>query len=131
MREYEIIEQHMKKQRCNGRLLHNRRFRLTDTDRKLIRQQLKTFTLEMLLDAITQTHRTEWNIGINPDGKKYLCLRLCIDDKHIQDRIKDFDEYEDALEKITEQEEPKEVIVPQPSTIIDTKAAYKQALRDK
>ena len=130
MREYEIIEQHMKKQRCNGRLLHNRRFRLTDTDRKLIRQQLKTFTLEMLLDAITQTHRTEWNIGINPDGKKHLRLGLCIDDDHIQNRITDFDEYEDALEKI-EQEEPKEVIIPQPSTIIDTKAAYKQALRDK
>ena len=91
MREYEIIEQHMKKQRCNGRLLHNRRFRLTETDRKLIRQQLKTFTLEELLDAITQTHRTEWNIGINPDGKKHLRLGPCI----------------------------------------DTKAAYKQALRDK
>jgi len=133
MREFEIIEQHMKKQRCNGRLLHNRRFRLTDTDKKLIRKQLKTFTLEELLDAITATHSTEWNVGINPDGKKYLCLRLCISDDTIQKRMDKFEEIEDALAKISERQEEeaqKEVIAPEPSTITDTKAAYREALRN-
>ena len=132
MREFEIIETHMKRQRHNGRPLHNRRFRLTDTDRKLIRQQLKIFTLEDLLDAITQTHRTDWNLGINPNGNKHLRLGLCIDDDHIQTRLQEFENYEAKLERAADraarEAEQTPVNIPA-STITDTKAAYRDARR--
>ena len=133
MREFEIIELHMKKQRHNGRPLHNRRFRLTEKDRQLVRKQLKIFTLEDLLDAVTQTHRTDWNLGGNPIGKKYLDLRLCIDDDHIQKRLEDFEKHEIDMERIADREAmeaEKEPIVSEPSTITDTKAAYREALRN-
>jgi hypothetical protein len=85
MREFEIIETHMKKQRHNGRPLHNRRLP-ADGKGSAANQvsSLKIFPLEDLLDAITQTHRTAWNLGDNPLGKKHLWLGLCIDDEHIQ-----------------------------------------------
>jgi hypothetical protein len=76
MKEFEIIEAHIKKQRHNGRPLHNRRYRLTTKDRDLIKKQLKIFPLEDLLDAITQTHRTPWNLGDNPNGKKASTPRI-------------------------------------------------------
>jgi hypothetical protein len=136
MREFEIIEQHMKRQRHNGRPLHNRRFRLTEKDRQLIRKQLKIFPLEDLLDAITQTHRTAWNLGDNPNGKKHLRLGLCIDDEHIQRRLEDFEEYEVRLERAADraarEAEEKEKMQDIPvSTIADTKAAYRDARRGK
>tara|TARA_Y100001968_G_C19421882_1_gene752202 strand:- start:73 stop:483 length:411 start_codon:yes stop_codon:yes gene_type:complete len=136
MREFEIIESHMKRQRHNGRPLHNRRFRLTEKDRQLIRKQLKIFPLEDLLDAITQTHRTPWNLGDNPLAKKYLCLRLCIDDEHIQHRLEDFEAYEIRLERAADraareaEEKQNEQNIPA-STISDTKAAYRDARRAK
>ena len=131
MREYRIIEQHLQKQRFNGRKLHNHRYRLTDKDRDLIKKQLKTFMLEDILDAITQTHRTDWNLGINPLGKRFLDLRLCIDDDHIQKRLEEFEEHEADLERMAdraakdaEREQP-----PERSTITDTRAAYREAIR--
>ena len=132
MREFEIIEQHMKRQRYNGRPLHNRRVRLTDKDRQLIRKQLKIFPLEDLLDAITQTHRTAWNLGDNPNAKKHLRLGLCIDDEHIQQRLEDFEEYEIRLERAADRaaREAEEKIEDIPaSAITDTKAAYREARR--
>ena len=136
MQEFEIIESHMKRQRHNGRPLHNRRFRLTEKDRQLIRKQLKIFPLEDLLDAITQTHRTPWNLGDNPLAKKYLCLRLCIDDEHIQQRLEDFEAYEIRLERAADraareaEEKQNQQDIPA-STISDTKAAYRDARRAK
>ena len=132
MREFEIIEAHMKKQRHNGRPLHNRRYRLTEKDRQLIKKQLKIFPLEDLLDAITQTHRTPWNIGDNPLSKKYLCLRLCIDDEHIQQRLEDFEVYENRLERAAdraarEAEKQRENIPA--TTITDTAAEYRKRRR--
>lgn len=134
MKEIEIIEQHIKSQKFRGRLLHNRRFRLTDTDVKLIRKQLKRFTLEDLLDAITQLHRTEWNLGDNPDGRKHLRLGLAIDDDHIQKRLDAFEEYEARLERLADEaalrqeEDEREEYTP-PSEIVDSKAAYRNARR--
>ena len=136
MREFEIIESHMKRQRHNGRPLHNRRFRLTEKDRQLIRKQLKIFPLEDLLDAITQTHRTPWNLGDNPLAKKYLCLRLCVDDEHIQQRLEEFEEYEIRMERAADreareaEEKQNQQNIPA-STISDTKAAYRDARRAK
>ena len=136
MREFEIIESHMKKQRHNGRPLHNRRFRLTDKDRQLIRKQLKIFPLEDLLDAITQTHRTAWNLGDNPNAKKHLRLGLCIDDEHIQRRLEEFEENEIRLERAADraaqeaEEKQNQQNIPA-STISDTKAAYRDARRAK
>ena len=136
MREFEIIETHMKRQRHNGRPLHNRRFRLTEKDRQLIRKQLKIFPLEDLLDAITQTHRTAWNLGDNPNGKKHLRLGLCIDDEHIQRRLEDFEEYEIRMERAADraareaEEKENQQKIPA-STITDTKTAYRDARRAK
>ena len=136
MQEFEIIEQHMKRQRHNGRPLHNRRFRLTEKDRQLIRKQLKIFPLEDLLDAITQTHRTPWNLGDNPNGKKHLRLGLCSDDEHIQRRLEDFEEYEIRLERAADraareaEEKQNKQNIPA-STISDTTAAYRDARRAK
>tara|TARA_Y100000593_G_scaffold4242_2_gene8423 strand:+ start:2199 stop:2609 length:411 start_codon:yes stop_codon:yes gene_type:complete len=132
MTDFEIIEQHLKKQRHNGRLLHNRRFRLTDKDRQLIRKQLKTYPLEDLLDAITQTHREPWNLGANPNGRKHLRLGLCIDDDHINDRIEAFEKHEAALIEADEKQASKgtentEIVAR--STISDTTAAYREARR--
>ena len=134
MREFEIIEQHMKKQRHNGRPLHNRRFRLTEKARQLIRKQLKIFPLEDLLAAITQTHRTPWNLGDNPLAKKHLRLGLCIDDEHIQRRLEEFEENEIRLERAADraareaEEKQTEQDIPA-STITDTRAAYRDARR--
>jgi hypothetical protein len=132
MDTYKIIEDHLKKQRHNGRLLHNRRFRLTDKDRQLIRKQLKTYPIEDLLDAITQTHREPWNLGANPNGRKHLRLGLCIDDDHINDRLEAFEKHETALIEADEKQAADSVIniekVAQ-STIVDTAAAYREARR--
>ena len=132
MRELQIIEEHVRKQRHNGRLLHNRRYRLTDKDRQLVKKQLKIFTLEDLLDAITQTHRTPWNMGDNPLAKKYLDLRLCIDDDHIQKRLEDFERYEAELERVADRsarESEREAKPVELSQITDTKAAYREAIK--
>lgn len=132
MKEFEIIELHMKKQRHNGRPLHNRRYRLTTKDRDLIKKQLKIFLLEDLLDAITQTHRTPWNLGDNPNAKKHLRLGLCIDDEHIQQRLEEFETYEARLERAADraarEAEQTPVDIPA-STITDTRAAYRDARR--
>jgi Mg2+ and Co2+ transporter CorA len=132
MREFEIIETHIKKQRHNGRPLHNRRYRLTAKDRDLIKKQLKIFPLEDLLDAITQTHRTPWNLGDNPNGKKHLRLGLCIDDEHIQRRLEEFEEYEQRLQRAADraarEAETAAEDIPA-STITDTRAAYREARR--
>lgn len=132
MQEFEIIESHMKKQRHNGRPLHNRRYRLTAKDRDLIKKQLKIFPLEDLLDAITQTHRTPWNLGDNPNAKKHLRLGLCIDDEHIQQRLEEFETYEAMLERAADRaaREAEQTPVNTPaSTITDTRAAYRNARR--
>ena len=55
-------------------------------DEQLIKKQLKRFTAEQLKAAITQTHFTPWNIG-EVNGKKYLGLRLCIGEEHLQTRL--------------------------------------------
>ncbi len=130
--EIRAIEEHIKSQKHNGRLLHNRRFRLTDKDIQLIRKQLKRWTLEDLCDAITQLHRTPWNLGDNPNGNKHLRLPLAIDDDHIQGRLEDFEKYESELEKMADRiarEKEKKASEPEieRSTITDTKEAYRKA----
>lgn len=66
------------------------RWRLKDTETKLIRQQLKQgYTVEDMCLAIDALFADEFCAGKNDRGKKYQRLGLAIDDKHIDDRIEE------------------------------------------
>ena len=96
MSDVEIVEEHYRNQLLpNGRRARRKTYKFTTSDRALVRKQLKIFTVDELCEAISQTHRTPWNIGDNPGAKKHLRLGLCIDDDHLNERLDAAEEHAD------------------------------------
>ena len=81
----DVWEHYLSQRKPDGKLYHYGAA-LGFKDEQLIKKQLKRFTAEQLKAAITQTHCTPWNIG-EVNGKKYLGLRLCIGEEHLQTRL--------------------------------------------
>jgi len=92
----------------DGRLYHTRP-RLNQKIRALINRQLKAYTVEDLCDAITQLHREDWNTGL-VNGRKYLDMRLAIDDDRINERLTKFEDEQEKQQAAKEVDEQQKAV---------------------
>lgn len=87
------------------RSMNHSRWHLKPKERKLIEDRIDDgYSLQELKMAIDGLHQTEWNIGNNPSGKKYLGLYYALHEDKIDLRIQTAQDNIDILQKMKEKE---------------------------
>lgn len=96
MKKNELIEQVADYYRSKN----HRRWHLKPKEEKLISDRIKDgYTLDELKMAIDGLHITDWNMGNNPSGKKYLSLYYALHEDKIDSRIEKAQEVIDSRDK--------------------------------
>ncbi len=82
------------------RSMDHSRWHLKPKEKKLIEDRIDDgYSLQELKMAIDGLHQTEWNIGNNPSGKKYLGLYYALHEEKIDLRIQTAQDHIDSSER--------------------------------